>query len=136
MGESNVELVRRGYDHFMTEGTLFVEALSPDFVWDMSTFRGWPERKTYPGIAGTQEFMDDWLDAWDDWSMEIEDMREAPDGRVVATMRQHGVSKATGLPVDMRFGQVWTVRDGMQVRMEMYASPEEALEATGLGERG
>jgi hypothetical protein len=34
----------------------------------------------------------------------------------------------------MHFGQVWTIRDGKQLRMQMYASPEEALEATGLRE--
>jgi ketosteroid isomerase-like protein len=32
----------------------------------------------------------------------------------------------------MSFAQVWTVRDGKQVRMQMYADPGEALEATGL----
>jgi hypothetical protein len=34
----------------------------------------------------------------------------------------------------MRFAQVWTLRDGQGVRMEMFASPDEALEATGLSE--
>jgi hypothetical protein len=30
------------------------------------------------------------------------------------------------------FAQVWTVRDSMVTRMEMYANPTEALEAVGL----
>jgi hypothetical protein len=34
----------------------------------------------------------------------------------------------------MHFAQVWTLRDGKQSRMEMYASPGEALEAVGLSE--
>jgi len=34
----------------------------------------------------------------------------------------------------MQFAQVWTYRDGRQIRMQMYASPDEALEAMGLGE--
>jgi len=34
----------------------------------------------------------------------------------------------------MHFAQVWTLRDGKQLRMEMYASPAEALEAVGLRE--
>jgi hypothetical protein len=34
----------------------------------------------------------------------------------------------------MRFAQVWTLRDGQGIRMEMYASPDEALEAAGLRE--
>jgi hypothetical protein len=32
----------------------------------------------------------------------------------------------------MRFAQVFTMRDGKQVRMEMYDDPNEALKAVGL----
>jgi hypothetical protein len=36
--------------------------------------------------------------------------------------------------VDMYFAQVFTVREGKQMRMEMYADPDEALKAVGLAE--
>ena len=45
-----------------------------------------------------------------------------------------GTSKATGIPVDMRFAQVWTFRDGLAARMQMYANVDDALEAAGLSE--
>jgi hypothetical protein len=32
----------------------------------------------------------------------------------------------------MSVGQVWTVRDEKLVRMEMFRTPEEALQAAGL----
>jgi ketosteroid isomerase-like protein len=51
----------------------------------------------------------------------------------VAIVRQSGRSKTTGLPVDMRFAQLWTLSDGKQTRMRMYADPEAALGAAGLG---
>ena len=54
--------------------------------------------------------------------------------RVVVILNQRGRSKATGIPVDMRFAQVWTFRDGQAVRMEMYKNVEEALEAVVLRE--
>ena len=54
--------------------------------------------------------------------------------KVVVILNQRGRSKATGIPVDMRFAQVWTLRDGQGVRMQLYASVEEALEAVGLRE--
>ena len=50
---------------------------------------------------------------------------------VVVILNQRGRSKATGIPVDMRFAQVWTLRDGQGVRMQLYESVEEALEAVG-----
>jgi ketosteroid isomerase-like protein len=34
----------------------------------------------------------------------------------------------------MRFAQVWTFRDGLVARMEMYAHRAEALAAVGLAE--
>jgi ketosteroid isomerase-like protein len=36
--------------------------------------------------------------------------------------------------VDMRVAQVWTFRDGLVERMEMYADRDDALEAAGLSE--
>ena len=32
----------------------------------------------------------------------------------------------------MLLAQVWTIRDGKETRMEMYADPAEALTAVGL----
>ena len=133
MSQENVEVVRRGYEHWFATGEFLAGINHPDFVWDMSTFRGWPERQTYPGIDGAREFLADWTEAWEDLVIEVEEYIEAEE-RVVTILSQHGRSKTTGLPVEMRFGQVWTLRDRQQLRMQMYASPEEALEAAGLSE--
>ena len=108
-----------------------METSALDFVWDMSNFRGWPEQQTYEGVEGAREFLRDWLEAWDDWELQVEALHDAGD-KVVVIVRQRGRSKTRGLPVDMAFGQVWTIRDGKSARMEMYADPVEALEAVGL----
>ena len=42
MSQENVELVRAGYEHFLATGVLLREIIAEDFVWDMSTFGGWP----------------------------------------------------------------------------------------------
>jgi hypothetical protein len=34
----------------------------------------------------------------------------------------------------MAFAQVWTLRDGLETRMEMYSDPAEARRALGLEE--
>ena len=133
MSQENVEVVRRGYEHFKVTGAFLPETVHPDFVWDMSKFRGWPERQVYPGVEGAMQFIADWIESWAEWELELKELRDADD-RVVAIFRQRGRSKATGLPVEMHFAQVWTFRDGKQIRMEMYASPGEAIEATGLRE--
>ena len=128
MSQENVEIVRSGYAQFAANGDLAVSLMSPDFVWDMSTFLGWPEQQLYHGADGTREFLAAWLECWDDWKLEVEGLHDAGD-KIVAIVRQTARSKATGLPVDMVFAQVWTVRDGRQTRMQMYAEPDEAMRA-------
>jgi ketosteroid isomerase-like protein len=133
MSKESVDVVRRGYENFAATGDFSPELTHPDLVWDLSTFQGWPERQTYAGVEGAQAFMADWLEAWDDWELVLEELHDA-DPKVVAIVRQHGRSKATGVVVDMHFAQVWTVQDGRTVLMQMYASPGEALGAAGLRE--
>ena len=129
MSQENVEIMRRGYGHFMATGEVRAHA---DLVWDVSRL-GWPDQQIYAGAEGANQFNAEWADSWDDWEMEAEDYLDAGE-RVVVILTQRGRSKATGIPVEMRFAQVWTFRDGQAIRMEMYASVEEALESVGLRE--
>jgi ketosteroid isomerase-like protein len=133
MSQANVEIVRRSLENFQTTGQPDAELMTPDFVWDMSNFLGWPEQQVYEGVEGTLSFLGNWTAAWDEWELEVDALHDAGD-RVVAVMRQRGRSKAAGMPVEMSFAMVWTVRDGKQARMEMYSDPGEALEAVGLAE--
>jgi hypothetical protein len=41
-----VEIVRGGYEQFAATGQFAAEIVTPDFVWDMSNFHGWPEERT------------------------------------------------------------------------------------------
>jgi ketosteroid isomerase-like protein len=131
MSAENVETVRRGYEHVIATGELLEEIIHPDFVWDMSTFGTWPERQTYDGIEGARQFLADWTSAWEDWRLDLKELHDAGD-EVVAIVHQSGRSKATGLPVDMELAQLWTFRDGKEIRMCMYSDPEEALRAVDL----
>lgn len=123
---NNVDIVRRGYEEFSSTGELQVDIIASDFVWDMSHFRGWPEQQSYEGAHGTRAFLTAWAEAWQDWEIEVESLHDAGD-QVLAITRQRGRSKSTGVEVEMRFAQLWTLRDGKQTRMEMYSDPEEAM---------
>ena len=132
MSQENVEIVRRYYEHRQSHGDFLEEIIAPDYVWDMSHFRGWPEQPTYEGIDEARRFIREWTAAFDDWAIEVIDIHDAGDDRVVGVLRQRGRPKSTGVSVDMRYAQVFTVRDGKQVRMEMYNDPDEALQAVGI----
>ena len=132
MSEENVATIQRAFEHFQTHGDFLEELFAPGFVWDMSNFRGWPEEQRYEGLDGARRFLSSWLSSFDDWSLEVEEVHDVDPDKVVVVLRQRGVSKTSGLPVDMLFAQVYTLRDGLQTRMDMYAEPAEALNATGL----
>jgi ketosteroid isomerase-like protein len=125
--EENVAVVRRGYERYLATGVIRAH---PDLVWDVSRL-GWPDQQIYAGVEGAMQFNAEWAAAWDDWELEVEDYLDAGE-RVVVIINQRGRSKATGVPVDMRFAQVWTLRDLQAIRMQMYADVDEALEAVGL----
>jgi ketosteroid isomerase-like protein len=131
MSQENLEIVRSGYERFAATGEFGDDIATADFVWDMSNFHGWPEQQVYEGAEGARTFLREWVDAWDEWALEIDALHDAGD-KVVAFLRQHGRSKAAGMPVEMVFAQVWTLRDGKEARMDMYSDPAEALEAAGI----
>jgi ketosteroid isomerase-like protein len=130
---TNVAIVRGGFDYFTTAGRLKADIIAPEFVWDMSHFDGWPEEQIYQGLEGAQSFIRDWAAAWDDWTLEVEAYLDAGE-KVVVLVRQHGRSKAAGMPVEMYFAQVFSLRNGKQTSMEMYSDPHEAIRAVGLSD--
>ena len=134
MSQENVETVRNGLERFAATGEFTDEIVTDDFVWDMSNFHGWPEQQVYEGADGARAFLSDWMEAWDDWELEVEALLDAGD-RVLVFVHQRATSKAAGMPVEMSLAQVYTLRDGKQARMDMYSDPGEALEANGLDRR-
>jgi ketosteroid isomerase-like protein len=88
--------------------------------------------RAYLGHDGIREYYDDIESAWAEWSVDVERISEAADGRVVIVMTMHARGKESGLGVTERTAHVWTVRDGRLLRNELHRDPDEALAALGL----
>jgi hypothetical protein len=43
MSQENVEIVERALEEFVATGQFSYE-IAADFIWDVSTFRGWPDQ--------------------------------------------------------------------------------------------
>ncbi len=131
MSQANLELVRRAWEHFVRTGEPLAAVFAPEFVWDMSPFRGWPEQLYYEGVEGMDAFLHDWFEPFDDLEFVVEGYHEAGDD-VVTVVRQHGRARASGVHVEMRYGVVTLVRGDLLSRAKVYADPGEALKAVGL----
>jgi ketosteroid isomerase-like protein len=81
VSRENVEVVRRIYEYYGATRDFLEEDFQPEFVWDMSTFR-WPERQTYAGLDGAREFMTNWIETWEEWEFEVEELHDAGDSVV------------------------------------------------------
>ena len=133
MSQENVEFVRRGVEHVERTGRLSPEDVHPDFVWETTTFRGGMLPRVCVGVDEANRWLAEWFESFENWSLDIEEVHEVGD-QVVAILRQRANARHGGPEVEMRFAQIWTLRDGRAARMEMYADPDEALEAAGLSE--
>ena len=74
-----------------------------------------------------------WKAEWDDYKVMPEEFVDMGD-RVVATVRLRGRGRGSGVEIDARFYDVYTLRDGKIVRMDQFTERSEALEAVGLSE--
>jgi ketosteroid isomerase-like protein len=89
----------------------------------------------YVGHAGVRRFFGEWLEVWDDYEVGVDEILEAPDGRVVTLAWQRGRGRHSGLTMDMKWAMISTIRDGKTVRMDNYDDRRQALEAVGLSEQ-
>jgi ketosteroid isomerase-like protein len=85
------------------------------------------------GIEAAMWDINQWLDAWDEHRLDLEEVIEDGDN-VVASVHIKARGKASGVEVDVRFYPHIKVRDGKVVYIYDHEDREEALEAAGLRE--
>jgi ketosteroid isomerase-like protein len=132
MSQENVEIVRRMWEAFLAND--FQTALSsydPDVEWDGTNL---PDGQVGRGLDAIMDHITRWSDMWgESWRVEVERVIDAGGDQVVVFIRETGRS-SSGLEMDERHGELYTVRDGRIVRRQGFSDPKEALEAVGLSE--
>jgi ketosteroid isomerase-like protein len=134
MSRENLDLLRRGFEYVVRNGELLPDLVQPDLVWDTTTYSSAGlHLERCVGIAETNRWLAEWTGAFENWSLEVEKVFDEGD-QVVTFVRQRARARQAGPELEMRFAQVWTFRDGLIARMEMYLDRSKALEAVGLRE--
>jgi ketosteroid isomerase-like protein len=86
------------------------------------------------GKKAVGEWFGDWFQTFaSDYRFEVEESRDLGD-RVFIDATHHSAGRLSGVPVTLRAGWIYTLRDGKVVGCDAYPSPAEALEAAGLPE--
>src|SRR3954447_19925007 len=145
MSQENVDLVSglqpRGDTDlaasFRDEATAarVTETLSPFFDEDVEilppTFVAGADVRY--GLDGLRAMWLDWLEPWDSYRVEVEDVIDAGE-EVVVLVRDFGRRAGMTVEASVVGGAVWTVRDGRVARVAFYLNRSEALKAVGLEE--
>jgi ketosteroid isomerase-like protein len=138
MSEENVEAVRelfaafQGVDVGNFERRLdeVREIVDPEVEW-VAAPHSLLASEEYRGYDGVRRFWTQFLSAWDEYGVQVDELIDAGD-HVVAVLRLRG--RTNELEVDEARSSLITLRDGRIVRIEPFASKDDALEAAGLPE--
>ena len=128
MSRENLEIVQRGFEAFNAQGVEgIIPFIDPDFEAttppDLAS-----EPDTYRGPDGIRRWFNSFFEVMDEIRWDAREFHEAGDRVVVEfTLRARG--KTTGLSFGQEAVMVWTLRDGKAVRVDLYSTLDEALEA-------
>jgi ketosteroid isomerase-like protein len=133
MSQENVEFLRRGYEalhrgDLETFKALSRERLDPEFVFH-SVWDG----RVLKGFEGTQEWISDTREVWENYEQKLEEILDLGEN-VVVVVRIAGRGGGSGVPVSQDLAVVWTFVGDKAVRARSFTSRAEALEAAGLRE--
>lgn len=92
------------------------------------------EGAVYYGIRGLREWAKNVDSAFDDFRIGLIEFREIGDERALVVSSNRGIAKASGVPIDEQRCMIWTWRNGLIRRNDVYREGREALEAVGLSE--
>jgi ketosteroid isomerase-like protein len=132
VSQENVEVVKQGFEAFARDGwQALLPFLHPEFEAITSPEVAM-EPDTYRGAEGVRRYFESFEDAMEDIRFLTEgEFLDAGD-KVVVPFRLAARGRETGIEVEQPAFQVWTLREGKALRLEVFGSREKALEAAGL----
>ena len=139
MSQENVEVVRRIVEAFRAG----VESGDFASVWDSGAVAddvewvsapNFIEQRRFRGQEGLVEFVRQWTEDFEEYSIHFERLVDAGEDRVLGFFAESATGKGSGATVEQRFFVIFDMRDAQLVRTRFYLERDEALEAAGLRE--
>lgn len=121
MSRENVEIVRTFLCAAVDEALKYAD---PGVVWNPI------EELATQGHDAVRASLARWKGEWDDYKLMPEEFLDMGD-RVVVTVRLQGRGRGSGVQIDARFYDVYTLRDGKIIRMDQFTERSEAVGLDG-----
>jgi ketosteroid isomerase-like protein len=129
MADENLEIARRAFDEMRSrryEGG----------VWDpgveVINAEGWVIETAYHGYDGLRRWWDDLAEAFGEFDIELDEVMEIDEERVLSAQRFVGHFRTTDIPFDGAWASILWIRDGRVVRAQGFLSKRRAMKAAGM----
>ena len=130
MSEENVEIVRRAFAYEIYGVGDRAEA---EAIFDPNVVMNPIDEGPSYGFDAMRSDWERWASAFEELEVTAEEFIDAGD-RVLVTAYHRGRGRGSGVEVDTRFYELYTLRDGKVVRVDEFTDRPDALEAAGLRE--
>jgi ketosteroid isomerase-like protein len=130
MSEENVEIVRKAiaYEYDGVGDRAEAEA-----IFDPHVVMNPMDEEPSSGFDAMRADYERWASSFEEFRVTFEEIIDAGD-QVVVVAHHQGRGRKSGVKVDTRFYEVYTLRKGKVSRVDEYNEMAEALEAVGLQE--
>jgi ketosteroid isomerase-like protein len=130
--QQNVEIVRSIYEAFARRDSITpFRFYAADIEWDVTGVE--LEGVVYRGHEGVRSSFRSLLAEFRDFEFQPVEFTACAD-QVLVKVEEHGVGRGSGVVVRRREYAVWTLRDGLVLRMRAFLDHAQALQAAGLVE--
>ena len=127
-GDERVQLVEEGMDAFARGDMRAVLALMAD---DVEVDSPQDLGNSPAGARGHDVYLrwlDAWLEAWEEYSVEIERIEAVGERHVVAACNQRATGRGSGIEVEFPVAYMWEVEDGRASAFHLYRTWDEAVD--------
>jgi len=134
MSDHHIDVVRRGIEAFNRgDWDATLELCAEDIVWI-------PLIQAVDGqqvLIGRDVLRKAWVAqrealGGDAFGVEPRQIQDLGAGTVLVHMRVTGQGISSGVPIDLDYVQLWTIRDGLVARVDKYGSVADALADCGV----
>lgn len=133
--ERRVQQVRDGLDAFRRgDGDAVLAFFSEDVEIYSPPEAG--NAGTFHGHDGYEQWLAQWLEAWEGFEVEAQRIEPVGERHVVAETFQTARGRGSGVPVEQRMSYVFDLRGGKVVAFQLYPDWDVAVEVARRRERG
>jgi ketosteroid isomerase-like protein len=134
VSQKNVEIAREVFEHLNRRDWAAILAATDEEAVLVVHESAAPDPGTFRGREAVGQWFGEWFLAFGkDYRFEVEEARSIGD-RVLTVARHHGHGRSSGAEVQYVNAHLFSVNAGKVVRLELYGSRAEALEALRLAE--